>query len=298
VSPVTLSESAEEGRGPRHLRVLMLAWTVVLGAVAGLVVYAGVSGDPPALPPNAPTAVKIDLPPRPGQAAAPTAPAAAAPVVDLGLDAAVTETAIRRLPGEVTLAFSPYADDLDRWVALARSIGHEVLLLVPMESANVAVADPGPHALMTDLTPAQNLERLDWALRRAAGYVGVMPYHGDRFIASEAALRPTLEAIKARGLLFFDPRSTQRSQAGRLAGELGLPRVIADGAVDDTLGREAIDARLTDMVAQARRSGVAVATVAPTPNAIDRLALWLPSAEIRGVAVAPISAVLGRQSPR
>lgn len=318
------------------MRALALAWVIVLGAVAGLVVYAGLVGDPPPAPMIASAPIRLDLPPRPAaegpraaraplESPAPPAPAAASRggdaaaawvrfgrrfdandprprlaiiVVGLGLNATVTEAAIRRLPGEVTLAFSPYADDLERWVALARSIGHEILMQVPMESANLSIADPGPQALSTSLTPAQNLERLDWTLRRASGFVGVMPHLGERFVESEPALRPMLEAFKSRGLLLLDPRSTQRSRMAQIAGEMGLPRVSADGAVDETLSREAIEARLGDLVAQARRNGVAVATVAPTLNAVDRVTQWLPTAESRGVVIAPISAALARQAAR
>src|SRR5690606_17848248 len=51
----------------------------------------------------------------------------------MGLSTTGTESAIRTLPEEITLAFAPYGRDLGRLTALARQSGHEILLQVPME---------------------------------------------------------------------------------------------------------------------------------------------------------------------
>ena len=47
----------------------------------------------------------------------------------------------------MTLAFSPYADDLPRSVAKARAAGHEILLQVPLEPYGYPDVDPGPPLL-------------------------------------------------------------------------------------------------------------------------------------------------------
>ena len=51
----------------------------------------------------------------------------------LGIGASGTTEALAKLPSEVTVAFSPYGTDLERWVARARGEGREVLLQVGME---------------------------------------------------------------------------------------------------------------------------------------------------------------------
>ena len=65
-------------------------------------------------------------------------------VMGMGLSRAATEAAISRLPGAVTLAFTPYAQALDDWASIARRSGHEVLLSLPMESRNVSNRRPWP----------------------------------------------------------------------------------------------------------------------------------------------------------
>jgi uncharacterized protein len=222
-------------------------------------------------------------------------PRIAVVVVDLGLSSAATQTAIQNLPAGVTLSFSPYADNLTNWINLARAAGHETLLGLPMEPANFPTRDPGPQTLLTSLSPRENLDRLDWVLGRAQGYVGVTNYMGSRFTTSPQALRPVLTTLRDRGLMFLDARTTPRSEAAHLATEISLPRAINDRMIDDQASRAAIDAMLGDVEKVARETGNAVAMGQPYPVTFERLATWLPTLEGKGFALAPITAMVNRQ---
>lgn len=214
-------------------------------------------------------------------------------VTNLGLSDAATEAAIQRLPGAVTLGFSPYAGTkLAQWSELARSAGHEVILSLPMEPANYPDSDPGPHTLLTSLNAEQNLERLRWMLSRFAGYVGVTNHMGARFTASADALRPVLNELKGRGLLFLDSRAAQKSVATSVASELGLPRTANDRFLDTEAARAAIDARLAEIEQIARRKGVAVAIGYPFPVTIERLEAWAQTLDSKGLVLVPISAIV------
>lgn len=225
-------------------------------------------------------------------------PRVAVVVGDLGLSSAATTAAIQRLPGEMTLAFSPYADGLDRLVAQARAAGHEVLLNLPMEPVDFPASDPGPRTLLTSLTAQQNLERLDWVLGRVSGYVGVTNQMGSRFTAAPDALKPVLAALNERGLVFLDSRATPRSVVTKLAADIGLPRAAVDRQIDNEAARAAIDARLEEVERIARDKGSAVAMAQPYPVTIERLAAWGPSLEAKGLVLAPLTAVVNRQADR
>ncbi len=114
-------------------------------------------------------------------------------VTGLGIGAKITETAISKLPGAVTLAFVPYGTDIDVLTARAREDSHEVLLQVPMEPADYPDNDPGPQTLLTSLPPEQNIDRMHWTLSRVRGYVGIMNYMGARLTASEGSLSPIVK---------------------------------------------------------------------------------------------------------
>jgi polysaccharide deacetylase 2 family uncharacterized protein YibQ len=220
-------------------------------------------------------------------------------VSGLGLSSASTNDVIERLPGSVTLSFTPYAEHLDDWIALAHGDGHEVMIDLPMEPVSFPQNDPGPQALLTALDPGQNLARLDWVLGRASRYVGVAASMGSQFTASPHQMQSMLLALKRRELMFLDNRTTDSSTAWRLADELGVPWAASDRMLNNgPASRAAIDARLIQVERIALGQGAAVAMGRPFPVTIDSLAEWARRLPERGYVLAPISAMAYRQNPR
>ncbi|MEE8173342.1 MAG: divergent polysaccharide deacetylase family protein [Alphaproteobacteria bacterium] len=218
-------------------------------------------------------------------------------VSGLGLSTAATKSAIK-LPKEVTLSFTPYGADLETDGAAARAAGHEVLLDLPMEPISYPADDPGPHTLLTSLNPSDNIARLDWLLGRFKGYVGVITHMGSRFTASPEPLRPILRALKDRGLMFVDSRSTSKSVAAGLAGQMQLPRAINDRFLDHEPTRGAIDQSFAAAEGEARARGVAVVVARPFPVTLERMAAWLPMLDSRGIEIVPVTALADKQANR
>jgi polysaccharide deacetylase 2 family uncharacterized protein YibQ len=230
----------------------------------------------------------------PASTAKPGAPRVSIVVGGLGVGAAVTADAMRKLPGAVTLAFAPYGNDLARQVARAREAGHEVMLQVPMEPLDYPDNDPGPHTLLTSLDAKENLDRLHWVMSRFQGYVGLVNIMGGRFTASEQSLGQVLREASARGLIYLDDSSSRRSMANQIAGannlafakaDLILDRVPTPTDVDRSLGR-------LESIAQAR--GIAVGVASALPVSIDRISQWIKGAESRGIQLVPITAAVMR----
>ena len=222
-------------------------------------------------------------------------PRVAVLVTGLGLSSTATEAAITKLPPEVTLSFSPYAIRLGEWLQTARAAGHEVLIDLPLEPINFPQHDPGPYTLLTTLTPSENGTRLEWVLSRGVGYVGVVGQFGSRFATSSKPLLPMFEVLKRRGVMYVDAKASADSVAGRVARDMGVPRALNDREIDADGGRPAIDAKLAEIERLARGSGQALAFASPYPITVDRLLAWLPAAQHRGIAIAPVSAVANRQ---
>lgn len=214
---------------------------------------------------------------------------------DLGLSGVTTGNALAKLPPGITLAFLPYAERLDDWVERARTKGHEVMLSVPMEPLNYPRDDPGPNALLTMLGPDRNMERLEWSLGKAVGYVGITSTTGSKFTANPAAMQPVIDALKARGLLLVDARANPKSVAGPLANLAGVPRALGDRVIDRDLSRGAIDDQLRELEELAKTNGAAVGFASPYPTTIERLNLWMTALADRGIALAPVSAVVNIQ---
>ncbi len=222
-------------------------------------------------------------------------PRVAIVISGLGLSETATEAAIQLLPGNVTLAFDPYAPGLLDWVAKARHAGHEALIMVPLEPATFPISDPGPQGLMTTNAPEENRLRLEYILSRATGYVGVMTVMGSKFNTSEEHLRTFLGEIKGRGLMFIEGTLDSNSLAPKIATEIGLPRALTDIIVDSIPTKVAIDDQLVELESILSKQPAAVVIAEAYPASIERLAAWCATLESKNLVLAPLSVLADKQ---
>lgn len=214
----------------------------------------------------------------------------------LGVSAKATQAAIANLPPAITLAFLPYADDVQRWVGEARKRGHEVLLEVPMEPYDFPDSDPGPHTLRAGSGEDSNIDRLTWSLTRFTGYAGITNLLGARFMADPSALEPVMTFLARRGLVFFDAGPVSRSSAPDVAKRIGAPYVQSASNIDAIQTGMEIDQRLSELEARARLNGSAAGTAFVYPVTIERLTSWAQGLSGRGFVLVPASAIVPASS--
>lgn len=222
-------------------------------------------------------------------------PRVALVISDLGLDRKLSNAAMDRLPGAVTLAFSPYAPKVSDDMHQARSLGHETLLGLPMEPLDYPRVDPGPLTLLASLSQSDNITRLDQMMGKASGYVGFIAVHGGRFTSEKAALVPILGALKQRGLMFVDDKPPTQSSAAPIAAQMNLPWAAADRFIGTNADPASIDRALVDLESLAQRNGTALGVAALSPAIIDHSATWVATLNAKGLVLAPVSAIAGRQ---
>lgn len=212
-------------------------------------------------------------------------------------DAGVAQKRTKRaseLPAPITIAFIPYSDNLGNQTRYARSRGHELLLHIPMEPSSADI-DPGHNALLTTLGEDEIMRRFRWALDRFDGYVGVNNHMGSKFMARGDLVRPVLEEINARGLLFLDSRTDHNSVGTRLARDIGMPNATRNIFIDNDLDAVKIRARLTEVEQVARRRGYAIAIGHPHDVTTEVLAEWIPEARRKGFQLVPVSAIVKQE---
>jgi len=213
-------------------------------------------------------------------------------VAGIGLNENDSLKAIKDLPGGVTLAVSPYATRLPKLLAAARAAGDEYLLSIPMEPQGFPQNDPGPRALMTSLSVAENLRRLHWLLADFSGYVGVTnalgAMRGERFAGMPNQMDPLLAELARRGLLYVDARP---AGSGGVAMERHVWSRDVDLVLDEPI--DDIDRKLAELeqIAQAKGDALGLAG-APVPVTIDHIALWASGLLSRGLTLAPVSALV------
>ena len=203
-------------------------------------------------------------------------------VVDLGLDKAATEAAIAKLPPEVTLAFSPYAPSLDKWIKKARDYGHEVMMSLPAETGGAVPRDPGPYGLISALSPEANLERLELVMSKGAGYTGLISLGG--LYAASPLISGTLAAIKEHGLLYLGD--------GKAGADQAPPSAPVTAIADSDPFREAIDMRLNQVSIAARTKGRGVAVISPRPLSFLRVMAWLSDFDGQNLVLTPASTLV------
>jgi polysaccharide deacetylase 2 family uncharacterized protein YibQ len=227
--------------------------------------------------------------PSPGVAAG--APRIAIVLTGLGLDAATSARAVEALAPAITLAFAPYADDVEDQAAQARAAGHELLLQTPMEgfAENHASA---PRTLAANAPRERTLNALHWHMSRFPGYVGLTNLSGARFMSAPQAFAPIMQDIADRGLVFLDDGASPQSLTTALAAATGAEAARADIVLDASPKPEAIDAALRQLEAVARERGSAIGVATAGAQSIDRIGRFTQGLGGRGVALVPVSALI------
>jgi hypothetical protein len=160
-----------------------------------------------------------------------------------------------------------------------------------MEPADYPASDPGPHTLLADSSRAENLQRLDWLLAQAPGYIALAG-GGARFAASDNA-GDVLDVLARRGLALIELGASQLEDAAAAAG---LPYASAARALDQDPSVQSIDDALAGLEAEALAGGSALGVVHGYPVSLERLRTWAATLEDKGLVLAPVSAVLIEQA--
>lgn len=214
----------------------------------------------------------------------------------LGLSQTGSQKAIQQLPAGVTLAFAASGNSLQRWMQEARRKGHEILLQVPFEPFDYPANDPGPGTLLTTNSAKENLVSLHQAMARVTNYTGIVNYQGARYLSDEKALRPVLQDVAKRGLLFLDDGTSSLSKTNSVSDAVELPHAFADVVLDGQVQTQAILRKLDELGRIADRQGTAIGIAAAYDESIDAVRQWSEEATQRGIEIVGVSAIVRDKS--
>ena len=172
--------------------------------------------------------------------------------------------------------------------------GHELLCHLPMEASTGA--NPGPGALLQGLPRRELAQRTRAALAAVPGAVGVNNHMGSSLTADAVALKPVLQVIKKRDLFFLDSRTSAESVGYREARRLGIPAAQRQVFLDGDPSPEAIRTQFHRLLAEARRSGAAIAIGHPYPSTLSILPGEIRQARDLGYEFVPVSYLLDADS--
>lgn len=217
------------------------------------------------------------------------APIIALVIDDLGHNEGEFER-VMALGEGITLAILPYTKRAAEFAQRARQHGLEILVHMPMEPTDSS-ADPGPNALLTNLSDTELLRRLSDNLARLTGYVGISNHMGSKFSQNRHAMSVVLGELEARGLLYLDSVTINSTIAARLAEASRMPYASRDVFLDNLAEQSFIEEQLRVVEKVARETGRAVAIGHPYDETLAVLQRWLPDARKRGFEFVPISTI-------
>ncbi|HSL18614.1 MAG TPA: divergent polysaccharide deacetylase family protein [Methylomirabilota bacterium] len=182
-----------------------------------------------------------------------------------------------RLPEQVAIAVLPFLPYSAETALAMHEAGHEVWLHLPMEAEGGT--DPGPGALMVDMTDDELRDTVFMAVNNVPHVVGVNNHMGSRATANLKMMTWVMQDLAAMGLGFIDSRTTVDTVAEEAARAQGVKAGRRHVFLDNERDPAAIRRQLDEAVERARIEGEIIAighlnevTVGVLSNELPRLA--------------------------
>ena len=197
-------------------------------------------------------------------------------VADVGLNHSILEE-LGNLPKEVGFAINPYSDQVTKIVANSKAAGRDTFICIPMQPYNYHYNDPGPYALLDNLSDAENQNRLKMILSLASGVTGMHFDHMEVFTTSAEnldAILPTIEESKLP-IVYYDPDGAKRLIGDINKGHMHINTLKIDIILDNELEGQAIRNSFDKLIKRTKLYGDAVGIIRPYPISIDILKEYL-----------------------
>lgn len=223
---------------------------------------------------------------------APSVPAVRVAIVidDVGFQEEPT-LGFARLGLPMTFAVLPHQRYSASLARRLRSMGHEVILHLPMEPLGYPARDPGAGSVHEGMSATEIASVVGVDLLEVPGAIGLNNHMGSRATADPDLMRAVLQVCGERGLYFLDSRTTAETVAYRLALQLGVRAVRRDVFLDDRRERTYIEGQVRSLLAKARQEGSAVAIGHPDAITLDALRRSTDLLRGAGVRLVPVSAL-------
>ncbi|MBS3808616.1 MAG: divergent polysaccharide deacetylase family protein [Desulfobacterales bacterium] len=169
--------------------------------------------------------------------------------------------------------------------------GCQVMLHLPMEPREYPGVDPGPGALLSEMSPDERIRILKENLDAVPHIKGVNNHMGSRMTANSAQMNQILLVIKKKGLFYIDSRTTSNSRSLSSARLFKVPFAERDVFLDHVPQPDFIRKQLERLVAVARKNGSAVGIAHPYTATYQVLAEELPALKQK-IELVPASEVV------
>ena len=211
-------------------------------------------------------------------------------VDDIGYDRTVVKNFLSlNLP--ITFSILPTSPFTKSIIAEARKHRVEIMLHQPMEPFEYPRINPGPGALLTNMTPDELVRQLIQNLEEIPFVSGVNNHMGSKMTASASQMRQVFSVLKQRNLFFIDSRTTEKTICRPSADLLQIPFGERDVFIDHFQDSAFIKKQLYELVRIATTHGEAIGIAHPYTKTYQVLKTALPDLKQK-VRFVPVSEVV------
>jgi polysaccharide deacetylase 2 family uncharacterized protein YibQ len=192
------------------------------------------------------------------------------------------------LDASITVSIFPFSPYKKKIASIAHKKGRDVMLHLPMEPLEYPKVNPGEGVLLTSMDIDALLAQLEANLDDIPYIVGVNNHMGSKFTADRDRMKSVFEQLKERDLFFVDSRTTTRTCARQVAGDIELKFAERQVFLDHFEDESFIRAQIKQLASIARSRGSAIGIIHP-----HRLTYRILKAELsnlkKEVEIVPVS---------
>lgn len=231
------------------------------------------------------------------QGGSPHKPSIAIIIDDLGNRYAEGLRAVS-LAGRLTCAFLPHTPYARRLAEKAFAQGKEVMLHLPMESAQPRTLGPG--GLTLDMGEQRFKAQVLGDLGSVPHVVGINNHMGSLLTRHPGHMAWLMETLVSVGDLYFvDSRTTPKTIARRIAHEYRIPSLERDVFLDARPGdSDFVRSQFRRLLVEARHQGTAVAIAHPLLETLAVLEQEIAGLHDQGIQLIPVSDILIQRQRR
>jgi uncharacterized protein len=148
---------------------------------------------------------------------------------------------------QFTAAVMPFLPTTHRDAEWAHSLGHNVLVHLPMEPIHGKSSWMGPGAITTSLSDAEIRKRVNAAIDDVPHAVGMNNHMGSKATADPRVMQVVLEVCRERGLFFLDSRTNHKSVVSKLSNQIGVRSLNNQIFLDETYTVQHIHKQISQM---------------------------------------------------
>lgn len=194
---------------------------------------------------------------------------------DIGYDKK-TALALCQLNPDITFSVLPFAP-FGRYLSQKlHAKGSQLMLHLPMEPVDYPHINPGPGAILSDMSADVLLDQLRKNIKEVPYVVGVNNHMGSRLTTHSDQMNQIFTILKKENLFFVDSRTASASQGRASARLLKLRFAQRDVFLDNVQDTAYITGQFKELVDMAKKHGSAIGIGHPYKATLEALSKELP----------------------